>query len=181
MILQRIGRYTISQTSDGVVIEMTQGWQSLGFSLVCATALAASWWYGPFGPHPTRGFDGRFYGLLTGVLLVFIVLGMLGALYRERWLITSTRITQTSSWSTKPREIVRPNPLTVQLGIARDNDGDLQMLPYRAYLMDAQGDRTGLEFQFDQSGHVDQWLRTLRPILSFEVDDQRRPSRRRSV
>jgi len=169
MVLGRVERYTIEQGPEGLSISMRQVTPALGGAAVTGGALFAIWWFGPYGPHPLREFDGVFYWLVFGFLALFVVLGVVGSFYRERWIIADHEIRMTHSFGTVKRRVPKGPAVKMRLQAKRSSDST----DYRVHLLGEGGQELGVSLLFGRSTSVDELLRLVRPVLNLEIEDQR--------
>jgi len=180
MTLQRVERYVIEHNAHGTVLSMRQGRRALGVAFISLAVLLASWWFGPHGPRPAldRALSDPFYWLWLGFFSLVFILGLLGALSQEDWTITEQDIVVTKSagpWR-GTRRLPRAHPLAIRVEISGGDDEPI--FPYRLCLLDAERKDSGLWIELQQPGSVDQFLESLRSVLTLDIDDPR--SRRTS-
>lgn len=174
MILGIAERYTIAQGPEGITVTMRQGGRGLSFAAVSAAALFVSMWFGPYGPRPMPGFDGAFYWAWSAGLALFVILGLLGSLYRERWIISEQEICVTASLGSKPRRLPRGSVVPMRLEVRdplkqRGKTGTV--FPYTLHVLDVDGRETALRLEFSTKPGLDQFLKALRPVLSITVEE----------
>jgi hypothetical protein len=155
MILGQIERYTIEQLPGRVVISMRQQRNALGMLAVVSAVITASWWFGPYGPHPAE-FEGGFYWFWMALWGSFFVLSVLGIFYREDWAITDTEVTVTKSsgGTGKTRRIPRGRTLRIQVERRRPSSkrGRSEIFPWRVHFLDAEGNVSKLHLDFQRRG-----------------------------
>jgi len=160
---------------------MRQARNSLGVTAVAWGAAYLTWWFGPYGPHSGR-VDGSAYWIWSGGLAVFGVLGLIGAMIREDWIITESEIVLTSSfatWQNSPRRVPRSGPLGIRVE-HRPGKGEGSIFPWTVHFRDEQRNVCGLKLELQRSRSVDRLLEALRAVFALDVDDpaaSRRPAR----
>lgn len=178
---ERIERYIVDRRFDGVELRMRQARNSLGVAAVAGGAVYLTWWFGPYGPRPGR-FEGWFYWIWSGLIAVFGILGLIGAMVREDWIITQSEIVLTSSfatWQNSPRRVPRAGPLGIRVE-HRPGKGEGSIFPWTVHFLDEQRNVCGLKLELQRSRSVDRLLEALRAVFPLDVDDpaaSRRPAR----
>ena len=173
MTLGKAERYTIAQGSQGITITMRQGSRGLGFAALSAGILFASLWFGPYGPKSVPGFDGVFYWAWSAAVTLFFLLGLVGALYRERWTISEQEIFVTGSLGSRSRRLSRSTVVPFRLDIrTRAQRGKTRaVFPYTLHVLGLDGRDTALRFEFSTRPGLEQFLKILRPVLSITVQE----------
>lgn len=174
MILGKAERYTVAQGLEGITITMWQGGRGLCFAALSAAALFASLWFGPYGPEPLPGFDGAFYWAWSAGWMLFLFLGLVGALYRERWTISEQEICVTASLGSTPRRLPRSSVVPMRLDTAgpwQRRGRESRAFPYTLHLLGLDGRDTPLRFEFSTKPGLEQFLKILRPVLSITVQE----------
>ena len=174
MILGRVERYTIQQEPAGLVITMRQWKGALGCTVFALGMLALMIWKAQPPLLPGRR-DTLFwvYGLFCAVAGMFALLGLAGAFYEERWIISDTEIVAANSFSKQQRRIPRGPTLKLRVQIMPGSGRNRSPLPCRVHLVDTTGQENGLQFEFRASQHMDQFLFLLRTVLSLDIEDFR--------
>ena len=174
MILGQVERYTVEQLPGRVVIRMRQHSNALGMLTVVTAVIAASWWFGPYGPRPA-GFQGGFYWFWLALWGFFFVLSVLGVFYREDWAITDTEVsvTKSSGGAGKTRRIPLGRTLSIQVERRRPSSksGNSEIFPWRVHFLDAAGNVSRLHLDFQRRASVDRIIAAFRPVISLDVDD----------
>jgi hypothetical protein len=176
MISERVERYDIEPSGDGIVLRMRQGRRALGIALISLAVLLVSWWFGPYGPRPAPnwGRQDLFYWIWSSFFSIVFVLALAGALFREDWTIRTDDIIVTTSvgpWR-RTRQIPKARALGIRLEIIpRTEVGPI--FPYRLHVLDAERKDSQLLIELQLSQSVDRFLAALRSVLKVEVYEQR--------
>ena len=172
MVPRRIERYVIEDCPGGVALKMRQASGALSVAGIASAVLGVSWWLGPYGPNH-GSFGGSFYWIWSGFFAVVVLLGVLGALRREDWVITRHETTLTTSvagWR-KSRHLARTSALGFRVEFSAGMGDDGAMFPWRLdVLNDGTRDASGLHVRFQRRRSVDQFLDALREVLPVDVD-----------
>lgn len=181
MLPERIERYTIEHKKGDIVIRMRQHRAALIGSLISLVVVLASWYFGPHGPRPVMGWaqEVTFYRVWTGLFSFFFLLGIIGAMRREDWIITNQDIIVAESIG--PWRRIRRGFMTHPLGIRVEwtPRSDDAIFPYRVRFQDQVTNDSGLEVEFQQSSSVDSFLKVLCSVRLLEIEDQRTSNRAR--
>jgi hypothetical protein len=173
LIPRRIERYVIEDGPGGVALKMRQAPNALGFAAVTGSVLAVSWWFGPYGPHPTR-FEGWFYWVWSGALGLFTILGIVAAWYREDWIITSrdTTVTQSFPGWRRMRRLPRTRALGIRVEYTRGSGREGGVFPWCLHILNEETqDASGLSVLLHRRRGVDRFFDALREVVTLDVDD----------
>jgi hypothetical protein len=175
MILGQVERYVIEQEPNAVVIRMRQGGNALRLCAIAAVVLGVSWWFGPYGPQP-RDLDASFFWIWCAGWTMFLLFGLLGALYREDWTIGAQEIAVRRSFggTGRVRTMARTSPL--KLAVVRDDARGHKrrrdaVFPWLVCFLDASGNRTKVRLKLQRRDSVDALLAALRSGVTLEVHD----------
>ena len=172
MVLGRVERYTIRQSTQGLVITMRQESNALGFSVVALGMLAVIWWFGPHSPRPTPAIEGWAYWAFMGCVLTFVCLGVLGAFYKEQWVVTDRDLAIQRSFTSTVR-LPRGETVKLRVEIRPGTGNGGPVFPCVVHVLDVAGQSSGASFEFSLSHSMDQFLKLLRLALPLEIDDRR--------
>ena len=182
VVVARAERYTIERRPDGVVLRMRQGANGVRLALVAGGVLLASWWYGPFGPHPAATFGGpagqptSFYWIWSGFFAFVLLLSLLAPFYREDLAITDREILAVTSFCGWKR--TRRVPRGEALGLWTETvGGDDAVFPFRLHLLDAGGSVSGLHLELQRRPSVERIVEGLRSVWTVEVWPRPRSNR----
>jgi hypothetical protein len=173
--LIRVERYVIEQTADAVVLRMRQSPNALGVAALSCGVLLLSWWFGPYGPHPTE-FGGFFYWIWSLFWGIVVLLALGGACQREDWTITREETVVIRSFGGGWRSVQRV-PRTRTLGVRvelRQETEEGRIFPWRLHFLDDTGDTSGLSVLLQRRGSVHRFLEALRAVVPLDVDDTSR-------
>lgn len=166
--VRRAERYTIGQTTEGTVITMCQNREALGFAFVACALFAVSWWVGPGGPMPLPQMEGRFYWVWLIFMTVMIFAGLLGAQFRERWVITDTHIIATDTFGMRGRRVAREERLRLHLDASGAAVGGA-VFPYEVEVEDSVGKPILRGFEFSTRRGAEDFIEALRILLPVET------------
>jgi hypothetical protein len=174
--LERVERYIIEQRAHDIVLRMRQGRRALGVAFLSLAVLFVSVWFGPYGPLPAldRARLDSFFWLWSGFFSLVFVMGLLGALYQEDWIITGQDIVERTSlgpWH-RTRRVPRARSLAIRVEIITGGD-DGPIFPYRLHFLDAERKDSGLRIEFQLTRSVDRFLEALRRVLPLDIHDPR--------
>jgi len=178
MMLDRVERYAVEQRAEGIILRMRQGGRALAVAFLSLAVVIVSWWWGPYGPRPSGNWarSGAFYWIWSGFFLLVFLLGLLGAVYTEDWIITDQEILVTRSlgpWS-RGRRLPRAHTVGIHVAV-RPRGGDHgPIFPYRLHFLNTEGKDSGLSVEFQRAHSVDRFLEALRARVPLDVIDPRR-------
>jgi len=178
--LERVERYVIEQRAHGIVLRMRQGRRALGVACLSLAVLFVSVWFGPYGPPAALDWArlDSFFWLWSGFFSLIFVMGLLGALYQEDWIITGQDIvgrTSLGPWH-RTRTVSRARSLGIRVEIVTGGD-DRPIFPYRLHFLDAERKDSGLRIELQLARSVDRFLEALRLVMALDIDDPRSPRR----
>lgn len=173
MVPRRIERYVIEDCPGGVALTMRQAMSALGIAAIASGVLCVSWWFGPYGPN--HGYFGSaFYWIWSGFFAVCVVLGLLGALLREDWIITRRDTTVTTSFAgwRRSRRLARTHALGIRVEFSTGMADEGAIFPWRLDVLNEDTrDVSGLHVLFQRRRSVDRFLEALREVLPVDVDE----------
>jgi len=164
--IRRAERYTIGQSTEGAVITMCQNREALTFASIAGIIFFASLW---FGPGVIPNLDGWFYALWCALFGVFTLLGVMGAMYRERWVISDREIIVTDTFSWARRRVPREPRLRIHLDASGAAVGGA-VFGYEVEFDDQGGQPLVPRFRFSTATGAGDFIEALRLILPVDLD-----------
>jgi hypothetical protein len=172
VVLGGAERYVVEQQPNGVVIRMRQGLRGLFFLFFSAAVLAATWWFGPYGPRPAA-VTGAFYWIWSGGWAFMASMGLLGAFYTEDWTITHDEIAVRRGFRSngRVRRVAKASSLGLMVERMPPQRGRTPIFPWRVHVLDAAGARTRLKMDLQRRESVDELLRALRLGMTVQIQE----------
>jgi hypothetical protein len=173
--MERVEQYQIEAGGRTVRLSLRQGWNGVRMALVCVAVVAASWYFGPFGPHPLETWKAggtSFYWIWTSFFVGASFLGPLMGAYGEDWTVDDKGVRVVRSWGPwqSTRQLRRPPPLALRVNVSSDTG---EGTSYGLHFLDASGQEGGFGLGLRSARSVDRLLEILQSRLAVKVDDPR--------